>query len=157
MAAKVLEGANQVWERVNIALVGASPEVQGLFKALKLWLATQKGNPRLQFLPFTDVTVAQPTAVISGGGTLYAVYAKKGNTATDAYFKVNDSATVAGGAAGIGFTDAFALLNAKDEAVGFFQPGRLFATGLTVASDTTAVGGTSSTAGDGPSGFAIIG
>lgn len=157
MAAKVLEGANQVWERVNIALQGASPEVQGLFKALKLWLATQKGNPRLQYLPFTDVTVDQATALTAGGGTLYAIYAKKGNTATDAYFKVNDSATLAGGAAGINFTNVFPLLNAREEVAAFFQPGQAIATGLTVASETTGVGGTDSTAGDGPSGFMIVG
>ncbi len=157
MAAKVLEGANQVWNRVNIALANASPEAQLQFKALKLWLATQKGNPRLQFLTFSDVTTDAPTAVISGGCTLYAVYAKKQNTATDAFLKLNDSATLAGGAAGINTTNLIPLLVGNDEAMSFYQPGQIFATGITVASETTAAGGADTVTGDGPNGFLIIG
>lgn len=155
MAAKSLEGANQVWNRVK--QVSMSVEATLFFKALKTWLSTQKGNPRLQFLPFSNVTVDQITAVDSGGGTLYAAYAKKRNTATDAFFKINDSATLAGAASGANITIAAPLLVGGDELLMAFYPGIIFATGFVVASETTAAGGADTVSGDGPDGFLIIG
>ncbi len=50
-----------------------------------------------------------------------------------------------------------ALLEANDEIAMIFQPGFVFATGITVASETTAAGGANSTSGDGPNGFVIVG
>lgn len=155
MAAKSLEGSNQVWNRVK--QVSMSVEATLFFKAVKTWLSTQKGNPKLQFVPFSDVTVDQVTAINSGGGTLYAAYAKKQNTATDAFLKINDSATVSGGAAGINTTVLLPLLVGGDEVMSAFYPGAIFATGFVVAAETTAAGGTDTTAGDGPNGFLIIG
>lgn len=155
MAVKSLEGANQVWERVK--QVQMSVEATLFFKAVKTWLSTQKGNPRLQFVTFTNGAAAQVTAVDTGGGTLYAAYAKKRNTAVDAFLKINDSATLAGGAAGINTVITLPLLVGGDEIMQAFYPGAIFATGFVVASETTAPGGAFSAVADSADGFLIIG
>ncbi len=160
--AKSLEGANLVWQRVNEFLLtkNGSPIQRAAFlRSLKLWLATQKGNPKLQYLSFTDVTTDAVTTpeLSTGGCTIYALYAKKQNTATDAYFKVNDSATTAGGANGANVKITLPLLVGNDEIAVIFQPGLVFATGIAVASETTAAGGSDTTSGDGPNGFFIVG
>lgn len=160
--AKSLEGANLVWQRVNKALwatSGSPVEKAAFLRTLKNWLATQKGNPRLQYVSFSDVTTdAQVSPEVSASGcTIYAIFAKKQNTATDAYFKINDSATVAGGANGANVKITIPLLVGNDEVAMIFQPGLIFATGIVVASETTAAGGTDTTTGDGPNGFMIIG
>lgn len=161
--AKSLEGANLVWQRANNALwtLSSSPVEKAAFlRTLKQWLATQKGNPKLQYLSFSDVAAADVATVpelSTGGCTIYALYAKKQNTATDAYFKVNDSATVAGGASGANMKITLPLLVGNDEIAVIFQPGLIFATGIRVASETTAAGGTPTTTGDGPNGFIVVG
>lgn len=162
MAAKVLEGANLVWQRVNEFTENdnCSPVQRSAFlRTLKLWLATQKGNPKLAFLTFTNVTTdAQVVPSLDTGGcTIFAVFAKKQNTATDAFFKFNDSATVSGGANGANMRFLIPLLVGNDEVAVIFQPGLIFATGIVVSSETTAAGGTDSTSGDGPNGFFIVG
>lgn len=161
--AKALEGANLVWQRVNemMATVNGSPVQKAAFlRSLKSWLATQKGNPKLQYASFSNVAAADVATVpeiSTGGCTLYAVYAKKQNTATDAYFKVNDSATVCGGASGANMKICVPLLVGNDEVAAIFQPGLVMATGIRVSSETTAAGGTATTSGDGPNGFVIVG
>ena len=160
--AKSLEGANLVWQRVVNAVntLSSSPiEKSAMLRELKKWLSTQKGNPKLQFCSFSDVTTdAQVVPEVSASGaTIYACYAKKQNTATDAYFKFNDSATVAGGGSGANVKVTVPLLVGNDEVLLIFQPGLIFATGIIVASETTAAGGSDTTTGDGPNGFFIIG
>jgi len=161
--AKALEGANLVWQRVNEFLYtqdGSPVQRAAFLRSLKQWLATQKGNPKLQYLSFSDVAnvdVATVPELSTGGCTVYAIFAKKQNTATDAYFKVNDSATAAGGASGANVKVTVPLLVGKDEVALIFQPGLIFATGVRVASETTAAGGTPTTTGDGPNGFLIVG
>jgi len=161
--AKSLEGANLVWQRVNkftLAVANSSPVERAAFlRSLKLWLATQKGNPKLQFCTFTNPTASAQVnpEVSTGGATIFALYAKKQNTATDAYLKVNDSATTAGGANGANVKITLPFLEANDEIGCIFQPGLVFATGIIVNSETTAAGGASSSSGDGPNGFFIIG
>jgi len=161
--AKALEGANLVWQRVNeFMLTSDSSPVQraAFLRSLKQWLATQKGNPKLQYLSFSDVAnvdVATVPELSASGCTLYALFIKKQNTATDAYFKLNDSATVAGGASGANVKVTLPLLVGNDEVAVIFQPGLVIATGIRVASETTAAGGTPTTTGDGPNGFCIVG
>lgn len=160
--AKALEGANLVWQRVNEFLLtknGSPVERAAFLRSLKQWLATQKGNPKLQYVSFTDVTTDAVTTpeVSTGGCTIYALFAKKQNTATDAYFKVNDHATTAGGGSGANMKICLPLLVGNDEIAVIFQPGLIFATGIAVASETTAAGGADTTSGDGPNGFFIIG
>ncbi len=95
-ALSTVEASNKVWNRVNAALVGASPSAQAAFKGLKLWLATQKGNPNLRFSFLTGdaaalvsstggglVTASTGQIVGSGVTTVYGIYlkAKVGATA----------------------------------------------------------------------------
>jgi hypothetical protein len=160
--AKALEGANLMWQRVfEFTLTQAStPAARGAFlRDLKLWLATQKGNPKLQYVTWSNLTTQQVTVpeVSQGGATLYAVYNFKQATATAAYFKYNDSATLAGGANGANMVGLQALLVAKHEALQIYPNGLALVTGLVVASETTAAGGANSASGDGPNGFAILG
>lgn len=158
--AKSVGSANTVWSKVfREKLANASPAAILVFKALKLWLATQKKNPDLALLSFSDVTTDAQTVpeVSTGGATIYGVYAKKQATATDAYFKFNDSATVAGGGSGANVKVTVPFLEIGDEVFMAFQPGLVFATGVIVASETTAAGGSDTTTGDGPNGFFIVG
>jgi hypothetical protein len=161
--AKSLEGANLVWQRVNEFLLtnNISPVSSAAFlRSLKQWLATQKGNPKLQYLSFSDVHAADVATVpelSTGGATLYALFIRKQNTATDSWFKINDSATVAGGASGANMTVTLPLLVGNDEVACIFTPGLVLATGIRVAAETTAAGGAATSTGDGPNGFAIVG
>lgn len=99
MAAFAGENPNKTWERVKMALAGANPGIQQQFKALKTWLATQKGNPSLQFLPFSeaDCDAAGGTVLATGVATLHAIYIRKetgsGASATDNWFWFYDDAT----------------------------------------------------------------
>lgn len=159
---KSLEGSQLVWQRVNnfFRTKDASPlQTQAFLRELKRWLSTQKGNPRLQYVSFSNVTTSAVTVpeVSQNGCTLYAIYAKKQNTATAAYFKINDHATTAGGANGANVKFTLPLLVGNDEIGLVFQPGVVFSTGIAVASETTAAGGANSTSGDGPNGFIILG
>lgn len=161
--AKSLEGANLVWQRVNefMSTSDSSPVQKAAFlRSLKSWLATQKGNPKLQYLSFSNVDthdVATVPELSASGCTMFALFAKKQATDTDAYFKVNDSATVCGGANGANMKITIPLLASKDEVAMIFQPGYIFATGIRVASETTAAGGSDTATGDGPNGFIIVG
>lgn len=162
MAAKSLESANRVWQKAfgfmgNVGSLGSRGESVRAMKRLQDYLAKQGGNPQLQFVTFTDVTGDQATALTTGGATLYAIYLRKRNTATDAFFKWADHGTTCGGANGANMQGCVPLLVGKDEVVLTFTPGHILATGLTVAAETTAAGGTDTTSGDGPDGFAIIG
>lgn len=157
MAAKSTEASNKTWQRVRIALAGANEASQKQFKALKEYLATQGKNPDLQFVPFSNVTTDQATVVTTGGCTIYGVFVKKQNTATDAYFKWADHGTVAGGANGANMQATLPLLVGNDEIALAFLPGLIMATGITVAAETTAAGGSDTTTGDGPNGFFLVG
>lgn len=165
MAAKSLEGANLVWQRVEefmrLQQSASSPTSPisraAVLRELKRWLATQKGNPKLQYLSFSNVTSAVNAGVTTGGATLYALFVKKQNTGTDAFFRFNDTNATVGGANGANQIGIIPLLEAGDEVLQIFTPGLVLATGLGVESATTAAGGADSSSGDGPNGFAIIG
>jgi hypothetical protein len=146
------ENSNLVWQKANVALVNATPFAQNAFRALKLRLATVGGNKDLQFVPITDLGV---DAIIADAACrVYGIYLKKGATATGAFFKAADHATSAGTTA----SDIVMELNeASKEIVLTYPSGWAQGTGFTVGSDTTADGNTASTAGDGPSGFVILG
>lgn len=151
-----LENSNLVWQKVFVSLqaLGAKQETVEAFRKLKLRLATVGGNKNLQFVAMADVTA---DAVIADAAcTFYAYYVKKQATGTDAFFKMNDSATTCGAANGGSATDCVSLVTASEEAFQMFPNGRAQANGLTVASQTNLAGNTDSTTGDGPNGFVLI-
>jgi hypothetical protein len=170
-----LEGANIVWNRVNNAMllqtVGApvagrraqsapSPLAVRSFRDLKWWLATQMGNPKLQFLSFgisTGTTTGTDEFVLAAfAGTLYGIYGKKQAVDSDVFLQVIDSATDASTLS----TEGLAVLpytNKNDESFMLFPYGLPFGVGLVLDANTTAIGTTDSATADTPVGFAIIG
>ena len=94
MAATAFEDPNLVWQKVNLALSvqgsagvsgAATPAAQNAFRALKLFIATQDGNPQLQFFPFgeadVDITASGFTGP-TGAYRLRGAWAKKSETGT---------------------------------------------------------------------------
>jgi hypothetical protein len=164
-----LEGANLTWQRAQNALLiqangvapvvgrraqpAPSPLASRAFKDLKWWLATQMGNPKLQFLPFST---SDETILAAFAGTLYAVFGKKTSVDSDVFLQIVDSATDASTLS----TEGLAVLpfaNKNDECFAVWPYGLPFGVGLVLDSNTTAIGTTDSTVADTPVGFAIIG
>lgn len=155
-----LQDANLVWQKVKIALTGANPAAQAAFAGLKMWLAQQKGNPQLQFIPFGDADLVQATGYtpVAAACTVYGVWFKKNGTGTgtgtDSWLTLaNDTSNV---------TDAtkfVALMTslAGQEVFATYPAGLAFGTDLTISGETSAQDGTESTSGDSGSGFVIIG
>lgn len=158
MAAFTLENPNKVWGRVNIALANASPLSQKLFRDLKLWLSTQKGNPNLQFLPFisTSIDDANGQLLATGVASIYGIWAKKAATATDVFLwaidDVDDDSTLTTKG-----NVMMAMLATSEESVYVNPNGLAYGVGLVMKAYTTPVGTTDSTDTDCPSGFVIVG
>lgn len=161
MAGIALESSNRVWQRVAIALRGSNEASQQVFKALKLYLATQKGNPQLQFVSINGQTNASDSGntanqVLCGGAcTLYGLYLKKASGATAVWFKGTNHATVATTDGTQTITEHSA--QASEEIARAYVTGKTLATGLTVTEDTTATGSTLTLNANRFDGFAIIG
>lgn len=148
--------ANLVWQRAKSHLMNANPAVQAAALALKIYLATQKGNPQLQYVPFTEAEcdAAGGTAKSDAACKLYFAYIKKEDSATDNFFWIYDDATNDGTAG-----DArvcMALLVAEDEAFYCNPAGLDMAAGVVVTQYATDALGASDGS-NGGSGFYIIG
>ena len=159
--AVTLQDSNLVWQSVKAALANANPAVVEAFRALKIYLATQKGNPDLQFIPFSDADITQATGYspVAAACTVYGVYlAKTGTsgagTATDSWLTVGNAATNT-----VDATKFIALMTSFDgqEVFGIYPHGLAFGTDLTISGETSAQDGTESTAGDSGNGFVLIG
>lgn len=149
-----VEDANLAWQRADIAAasLGLKGGVQATLKALKAYLSQAKNNPQLQFVAISDL--GADAVIADAACKVYALVLKKGATATGAFVKAADHATSAGTTA----SDLVRELNAAGQQTAIIDfEGWAQGTGFTVGSDTTADGSTASTAGDGPSGFALIG
>ena len=153
--ATALEDGNLVRQKVKIAVTNANPAVQEAFAALRAWLSQQKGNPTLQFIPFTEVQadVAGGTVLLSGACKVYGVYVKKENSATDNFTWIYDDATDDTTAANARIQ--FPLLVANDEQAYINPKGLDIATGLVVTQYTGPLGTTDGSNGGG--GFIVIG
>ena len=150
-----LENANSVKQKVKIALTNAHPVHQGVFKALMEYLATQGGNPDLQFVAFTEAQcdAAGGTNVVDAASQVYGIYVAKVSEATDNYFKLfndlTDDTTT---------TDqvvAIPLLDTAQTVAEIYPGGLDLGTGIVVTQHTTSEG--SSDGSDGGDGFLIIG
>lgn len=169
--AVVVESSNKVWQKVKAALNTAgvlrsgSGATQESFLQLKIWLATQKRNPDLQFLPFSAADIdtgADGKVVVAGAGKLYAVWVHRVVDAdvTDSFVGVYDDATDNSAPT----TDLITVfhLNGTDvvgseEAFAMYPNGYTFGTGIVVGSTTTAGGTTESAATESADGFLIVG
>jgi hypothetical protein len=157
--ANALQDGIFVWQKVAKALAGANPGVSQPFRELKTYIATQVGNPQLQFIPFTaeQIVTAGGFAALDVPGTLYAVYAKGRRTSgtTSSFFQVfaqaNNTASTTLIVAGSRFKAVGQVFAA------IYPTGLAIETAITLAADTTVAGDTESSAADAADGFIVIG
>lgn len=156
--ALTLQDANLVWQKVKIATLNANPASQEAFADLKKYLAQQKKNPQLQFVPFSA------EQIIANGGhsadvdahTLYGLYLKgRRTTGTTSSFVDYHAATS-------NAATTTTVAGARFKAVGqeyalIFPSGLAVETEGTIAAATAVGGSTESAAADAADGFAIIG
>jgi hypothetical protein len=116
------------------------------------YLSGHGSNPDLQFVAFSDLT--GDTVIADAACKIYAIFMKKQATATDAFAKFVDHASTA---AGTTFALCIELNDTNDRVLLIYPRGLAMSAGVTAVSSTTDVGGTDSTAGDGPNGFVVIG
>lgn len=156
--ALALEDANKVWQKVKIALTDKNPASQNAFAELKKYLAQQKGNPDLQFIPFSAEQI-----IASGGyspdidaSRLYGVYLKgRRTTGTTASFVSVHAATSNGATT---TTVVTARFNVLGQEYALISPSGIAVETETTVSAATAVGGaTESDAADAADGFLVVG
>lgn len=133
-------------------------------KALFLHLAANKGNPDLQFVPYSAEQATDPngTSLVGGACTLYAWFCKGRRTsATTAAFEtlydgvVNDST---GDSDPTGDAIAIQLLNLTGQQFLLVHPnGFPVVNDLNIISTTTEGGTTESSAANSSDGFVIVG
>jgi hypothetical protein len=139
-----------------IQVLGLSSSAAQALSTLFQELAQKKGNPDLQVVEFDLQTSAAADAVIADAAcTIYGIFAKKSSTATGAWLKGSDHATVSSSTAGE-FTQEFNAAS-QELAATYAASGFVQGTGWTFGADTTAAGNTNSTAGDAMKGFVILG
>lgn len=153
------ESANKVWQRVEAALQNATPSAKLQFKQLKMWLATQKGNPNLRYATLNrdttsgslgaephGLTTASTGALIgTGATTLYGIYLAKSTGATSYFLLVDEAsdAALAGLTASVRLTlpsITAGSATAPSENVFIRPAGLAIANGLRAASVTTPQG-----------------
>ena len=170
MAATSFQDQNLVWQKVFQALAGqaqsgvsgaANPASLNAFRALKLQMATQKGNPQLQFVPYgeADIDAATGYAGPTGAFTLYGAWAKKSGTGTTLAFNELRNG-ISGGTGASGVLVSMRFSGPGDENVFISPSGLPFSqtTGSLIFS-VTAINGTTATTTDANSqhGFLVIG
>lgn len=168
MAGFVADSGNHVRQKAYNAVYGTgtgtttdsvSPYHFYAIKAFFLHMAANKGNPDLQFLPYSaeDITTdtgAQPIA--AGACTLYVWFVKARRTSgtTASFQAIHDAAT--NGATTT--TIATQLINATGQQELMVWPnGMPIATEIVISAATAVGGATESTAANAADGFVIIG
>jgi hypothetical protein len=159
--ALTLEDGNKVWQKVNKALaggVGANPASVEAFRGLKMWLATQKGNPQLQFIPFSAEQVVTATGYQATDAPckVYGLFAKgRRTTGTTSSFLDTHAAATDGATTTTVISNRFKAVGQQYATV--CPDGIAHETALTIHAGT-AVGGTvDSSAADAADGFVIVG
>lgn len=153
-----LQNSQLVWQKVAKALAGASPAAQEAFRNLKTYIATQGGNPQLQFVPFSaeQITTDGGYTPVVGTALVYGWYAKarRSSGTTAAFMSLHDATT--NGATTTTIDTAKFNLTGQD-AFGIHSIGFRLGTDLTVACATAVGGATESSAADAADGFVIVG
>ena len=153
-----LQDANLVWQKVKIALTNANPASQESFGDLKKYLAQQKKNPQLQFVPFSA------EQIIANGGyspdvdahTLYGLYLKGRRTTGTTSSFVDYHAATSNAATTTTVAGARFKVTGQEYAL-IFPSGLAVETEATISAATAVGGATESAAADAADGFAIIG
>ncbi len=154
-----LQDGTFVWQKVKNALVGSNPASQQMFRDLRQYLATQGGNPQLQFIPIDGTYSSSDggnnaSQVLSDTAcTVFAIYGLKVGT-VETIFKGSANATTAG----TDGTQKFALpATAAGDVFAVWPKGIAVASGLTVTLNTTRTGSTLTLLANDINGFVIIG
>lgn len=130
--------------------VAISASVYNLLISFFSWINQQGGKPDLQVIELTNGT-ATAQVICAGACTLRAIILNKPTT-TAGFAKFSDHAT--------DFSATAITLMVKQSTIDaagiFFPKGLAHATGITYESHTTCDGTTTSAAGDGATGVAII-
>lgn len=149
-----------VWQKVKNALIGANPAAQNSFRVLREYLATQGGNPQLQFIPYTKAQsiVNLGTSLVGGACTLYGWYASTTRTAagTAAFTALHDASDNSASTTTIDTLKVDAVTTAQEYAV-IHPRGRAIATDVVISSATAVGGATESALADGNQGFILVG
>ncbi len=157
MALTVQDGV-QVWQKVKQALAGANPANQAAFRVLREYLATQGGNPQLQFIPYTAAQAVTDTgtSLVGGACTLYGWYGHGARTTgTTASFQAIHDASTNGATT---TTVDTVRLGIVGESFSVVHPtGRILATDAVISAATAVGGATESAAADASNGFIIVG
>lgn len=156
--ALVVQDGVLAWQRVKQALIGANPASQNAFRVLREYMATQGGNPQLQFIPYTaaQAVAAGGTSLVGGACTLYGWYAKGSRVSgtTAAFHTLHD----AGSNAATTTTVDTAKLNILGQSLAFVHPtGFIAATDVTISTATAVGGAVMSAVGDAALGFVLVG
>lgn len=149
-----LESAGKVRQKTRGLELLDNSAYRALQAFFQYW-ATHKDNADLQYLPFSEAEcdAANGTPKADAACTVYFVYVKKENSATDNYFKLFDNATV-----DTTTTDqrlALPLFIANESQIFQTNKGLPMANGIVVTQHTTSEGTTDGS--DGGSGFILIG
>ncbi len=159
------QNANLVRQKAYNAVYGqgtttlpVSPYHFYAIKALFLHLAANKGNPDLQFIPYsaTQVTTNLGYSPAVGAARVYAFYAKGARTSgtTAAFLSLHDAADNSATTSTVD-TVKFNLTGQSYLAV--HPDGFLLTTELTISCATAVGGSTESSAADAANGFVIVG
>jgi len=101
-AAAATEAENALWQRVDMALAGATPGAQMAFYALKRWMAQQLQAPLARFTPLNNNSTTGLITASTGGlyglvaTRLYGIYIRKtavAGSSTASYLKLFDDGT----------------------------------------------------------------
>lgn len=141
----------QLFVKQKAGTFGVDPSTSLVLKALFRYWAEHKQAIDMEYVPFADLTA--DTVIADAACKALVYYAKKQNTATDAFFKAVDHATTA---AGTTFALCAELNVGNDVFIGAYPEGLAMASGITLVSSTTDTGSTDTSSGDGPDGFVII-
>ena len=160
--ALTLEAGNLVWTKVSKSLTNANPAIQGQFKALREYIVSQRRNPTLQFVSFSDADITTATGytfqAAAGALTLYGFYFIKNGTgtgtATDVWVSLDNASTNT--VVATKFISIPALVAADQFALTYPQ-GLPFSVDFTVTGETSAKDGTEVAGGDAGSWFAVVG
>jgi hypothetical protein len=174
-ALPALEAEALTWQRVDIAMAGATPGANNAIQGFKRWIAQQKSCPDLRFTQLGNNAVA-PLGLVTAGtgglygatttGRLYAAYIKKTTTpgsALPSYLTLIDDGTdgaLSGMAAAIKLVIPLGAVSSGApgtiyEGLYINPNGLPLAAGLRFALTTAAGGVAISAAADGGDGFCL--
>lgn len=159
--ALTLEDGQNVWRKVAAFLTShdggtANPATAGAVSALREYLLTNRGNPTLQFVPFSaaDIVTNLGYSPLDVPCKLYALYAKNtgDGDGTDSYITLHNAANNAS----VPFITG--LIQDDNDTFVYIDPnGADFTTDITISAATASGGATESAAANACDGFVIVG